>query len=100
MLQDDARLVGGDGATEDAVVPTLVALRVRPLRELVGGGRAAERDGALPDDEPEHDAQWLALDAHGSSGVPCSARGRQAPARLDSRATARGPNTPRRNAPP
>src|SRR5512144_1320014 len=84
MLQDDPRFLGRDGAAEDAVLPSLVALFVRPLGELVRGRRVSERDGALPDDEAEHDAQWLARDVHGVSGVPHAARMRQAYALLDS----------------
>src|SRR3989442_9830087 len=85
MAQDDARLVAADRAAEDAVAPAGVALRVRPLGQLVGRGRVAERHGALPHDEAEHDPGRLRTRAHAGNFVPRSAPGGQGRRRLDFR---------------
>src|SRR5262249_54036218 len=77
MPEDDAGLLGADRAPEDTIHPALVALVVRPLRQLLGARRMPDASRALPHHEAEHDAQRLGVIDHGGRVVPRCALGRQ-----------------------
>src|SRR5262245_54599124 len=47
VCEDHARLVDRDLSPEEAELAAAVALVIRPVGELLGRGRAAERDGAF-----------------------------------------------------
>ena len=83
MAQYDARIFDGDRPAEETVAPAALALLVRPLRELLGRRLVTERDGALADDEAEHDLRRIFRSGHGRSRLtPRSARPGSKGARL------------------